>query len=172
MNFNSIIKFYNRIQYKMEELTILKSYVWNNYTTIPLHYSVNQENIKIDYYDGLNIKNTFHVENGYSNLDDISYFTRDIIYNILEYIREEPDVFFASQVEKIILTLKNKPILIFSNLSHVCDRTTIIDVDKIIEDDIEEFKFLRSYKINYKKIIPLSLAFTSLAIYTYIKFKN
>lgn len=141
-------------------------------TEFPIYYRVDCNDITMDYYDGLDIENTFDIDNCYRNMDNVSFLENEVIHNIVEYIKIDPDIFFASQVERIIFILKNKPIVIFTNNNPACDRTTLINLDKILEDNTSKFKFLRNYRINYKKIIPLSLAFVSLSLFAYLKYKK
>jgi hypothetical protein len=141
-------------------------------TEFPIYYRVDSSDITMDYYDGLDIENTFDIYNCYRNMDKVSFLENEVIHNIIEYIKVDPDIFFASQVERIVLILKNKPIVIFINNNQSCDRTTLINLDKILEDNTSKFKFLRNYRINYKKIIPLGLTFISLSLFAYSKYKK
>ena len=140
-------------------------------TEFPIYYIID-ENIEMDYYDGLNIENTFDIDNCYKNISNISFLENEVVHNIIECLKRDPDIFFASQVERIVLILKGNPIVVFSNNHPACDRTTLINLDKILEDDTHKYKFLRIYRINYKKIIPLSLAFVTLSFIFYSKYKK
>lgn len=140
-------------------------------TEFPIYYMLN-EDITMDYYDGLNIQNTFDIDNCYRNIKNVSFLENEVIFNIIEYIKREPDIFFASQVERIVLILKSKPIVVFSNNHPACDRTVLINLDKILEDDTPKYKFLRNYSINYKKLIPVSLGIGILSFLVYSKYKK
>ncbi len=139
-------------------------------TEFPIYYMLD-EDIIMDYYDGLNIENTFDIDNCYRNIKDISFLENEVVHNIIEYIKREPDIFFASQVERIVLILKNKPIVVFSNNHPACDRTTVINLDKILEDDTQKYKFLRNYNINYKKLISIGLVCATLSFFAF-KYKK
>jgi hypothetical protein len=140
-------------------------------TEFPIYYRVDEE-IEMDYYDGLNIENTFDIDNCYRNIKDVSFLENEVIFNIIEYIKRDPDIFFASQVERIVLLLKGKTIVVFSNNHPACDRSTIINLDKILEDNTSKYKFLKNYRINYKKLIPLGLALTTLSFLVYSRYKK
>jgi hypothetical protein len=111
-------------------------------------------NINVEYYDGLDIENTFSIYDlGYKNIESLSFIERSLIFNIVDYIRLNPDSFFLSQVELAVFVLNKTPILIFRNHSNVCDRCIVIDIDKIVEEDKKDFKFLRKTNINFEKIL-------------------
>ena len=154
-----------------ETLTLTKDieYFLSNYTSFPYQILID-EDIKIDYYNGLDIENTLLIgDSGYKNLELVSFIQREIIYNIMEYIRLNPESFFISQVEHIVIKLNKNPILVFRNNNSVCDRAVFIDVDKIIEEDINEFKFLRKININYSKWITGIFGIGLISTFIYLR---
>jgi hypothetical protein len=127
----------------------LDSYFFVSHSSNYLNYNVN-----VEYYDGLDVENTFSIyDSGYKNIETLSFIEKSLIFNIVDYIRLNPESFFLSQVELVVFVLNKTPILIFRNHSNVCDRCIVIDIDKIIEEDKKDFKFLRKTNINLKKIL-------------------
>ena len=146
----------------------LDSYISFPHTSDYLHHNIN-----VDYYDGLHIEDTLSIyELGYKNLENISFVERSLLFNIVDYIRLNPESFFISQVEMIVLVLHKKPILMFRNNSNVCDRCLMIDVDKIIQEDSNDFKFLRENKFSYIKTITGFLLLGALVGYVFYKNKK
>lgn len=137
----------------------------------PLYYNIDDSDITIDYYDGLDMKNTFDMDNSYKNMNNLTSLENDVVHIIVRYIKADPDIFFASQVEKIVLNLKNKPLVIFSNNNPACDRTTLINLDKILEDKTPKFNFLRNNGINFKKLTAFGLGLITVSFLIY-KFKK
>lgn len=129
-------------------------YFLDSYISFPHSSNFLEHNINVDYYDGMDIENTLSIyELGYKNLESLSFIERSLLFNIVDYIRLNPDSFFISQIELIVFVLNKNPILMFRNHNNVCDRCLMIDVDKIIEEDKKDFKFLRKNNINFGKII-------------------
>jgi hypothetical protein len=113
-----------------------------------------EHDINVEYYDGLDIENTFSIyELGYKNIESLSFIERSLIFNIVDYIRLNPESFFLSQVELVVFILNKTPILIFRNHNNVCDRCIVINIDKIIEEDKKDFKFLRKTGFNFGKFL-------------------
>lgn len=148
-------------------------YFLDSYISFPHSSKFLNNNINVDYYDGLNIENTLSIYDlGYKNLEFVSFIHRGLLFNIIDYIRLNPESFFISQVELIVFILNKNPILIFRNHNNICDRCVVINVDKIIEEDNNDFKFLRKINISYSKYITGILLFgifSSLVFYKYRK---
>jgi hypothetical protein len=150
-------------------------YFLDSYISFPHTSKYLEHDINVDYYDGLNIEDTLSIyELGYKNLENVSFVNRSLLFNIIDYIRLNPDSFFVSQIELIVFVLHKKPILIFRNHNNVCDRCLMIDVDKILEEDNIDFKFLKESKYGYGKILTgiLFLGLISTLVYYKIKVKK
>jgi hypothetical protein len=148
-------------------------YFLDSYISFPHSLEYLEHDINVEYYDGLHIEDTLSItELGYKNLENISFVERSLLFNIVDYIRLNPESFFISQVEMIVLVLHKKPILMFRNNSNVCDRCLMIDVDKIIEEDSNDFKFLRENRFNYFKTMTGVLILGALVGYVFYKSKK
>jgi hypothetical protein len=150
-------------------------YFLDSYISFPHSSEYLYHDINVDYYDGMNIEDTLSVyELGYKNLENISFVHRSLLFNIVDYIRLNPESFFVSQVETIVLVLHKKPILIFRNHNNVCDRCLKIDVDKILEEDSSDFKFLKETNFSFSKIMTgiFCLGLVSALFYYKIKVKK
>jgi hypothetical protein len=150
-------------------------YFLDSYISFPHSSEYLHHNINVDYYDGLHIEDTLSIyELGYKNLEDVSFVHRSLLFNIIDYIRLNPESFFVSQVELIVFTLHKNPILMFRNHNNVCDRCLKIDVDKILDEDNIDFKFLKKSNFSIGKIITgiLFLGLVSTLVYYKIKVKK
>ena len=148
----------------------LDSYISFPHTSEYLHHNIN-----VDYYDGIHIEDTLSIyELGYKNLENVSFVHRSLLFNIIDYIRLHPESFFISQVELIVIVLHKKPILMFRNHSNVCDRCLMINVDKIVEEDNIDFKFLRKSNFSIGKIITglICIGLISTLVYYKVKVKK
>jgi len=150
-------------------------YFLDSYISFPHSSKYLEHDINVDYYDGLNIEDTLSIyELGYKNLENVSFVERSLLFNIVDYIRLNPDSFFVSQIETIVFVLRKNPILIFRNHSNVCDRCLVVDVDKILEEDNIDFKFLKEHKYSYGKILATIglIGLISSLIYYKVKVKK
>jgi hypothetical protein len=150
-------------------------YFLDSYISFPHSLEYLHHDINVDYYDGMNIEDTLSIyELGYKNLENVSFVERSLLFNIVDYIRLNPESFFVSQVETIVLVLHKKPILIFRNHNNVCDRCLMINVDKILEEDNSDFKFLKETNFNFSKIMTgiFCLGLVSALVYYKIKVKK
>ncbi len=150
-------------------------YFLDSYISFPHSSEYLQHDINVDYYDGMNIEDTLSIyELGYKNLENVSFVNRSLLFNIIDYIRLNPESFFVSQIEMIVFVLYKKPILTFRNHNNVCDRCLVVDVDKILEENNSDFKFLKRNSFDYSKILfgIFSIGIISALIYYKIKAKK
>ena len=156
-----------------ETLDIVHEYFSNYYTKVYSSHIYEDSDIRIHYYNGIQLEDTFFIDDFiYENLNHLSFLEKELIFNIVEYIKLKPEIFFTTQVEKIILIFNKKPLLIFKNNDYVCERAVIIDVDKIMETDFDEIKFLKKIKVNYTKWLTLFLGASLIGTLTYFKMKK
>ncbi len=150
-------------------------YFLDSYFSVSHSSKYLNQNINVDYYDGLDIENTFSVyESGYKNIESLSFIEKGLIFNIVDYIRLNPESFFLSQVELVVFILNQNPVLIFRNHNNVCDRCVVINIDKIIEEDKKDFKFLRNNFFSFGKILTglICIGLISTLVYYKIKVKK
>ena len=156
-----------------ETLDIVHEYFSNYYTKVYSSHIYEDSDIRIHYYNGIELEDTFFIDDFiYENLNHLSFPEKELIFNVVEYIKLKPEIFFTSQVEKIILIFNKKPLLIFKNNDYVCERAVVIDVDKIMETDFDEIKFLKKININYTKWLTLFLGISLIGTLTYFKLKK